>query len=108
MVAMQIAHEPLVRQVIRDQLKERARLTCKPTKKGLKVLYYCAFNCMYSPIEIACTFQSYILRSDKILDGTKVSLVGKKAMDIHSCLTCDMMYVAEMLYLLSLYIVANR
>ena len=37
MVAMQIAHEPLVRQVIRDQLKERAKLTCRPTKKGLKV-----------------------------------------------------------------------
>ena len=37
MVAMQIAHEPLVRTEVRQAFRERARLTCKPTKKGLKV-----------------------------------------------------------------------
>ena len=101
MVAMQIAHEPLVRQVIRDQLKERARLTCRPTKKGLKVLCYCVFNCIHYPIQISC----YILPSDTILDGTKVIQLEKKQWTYS---TYDMMSVAEILYLLSLYIVANR
>ena len=105
MVAMQIAHEPLVRQVIRDQLKERARLTCRPTKKGLKVLCYCVLNCIHSPIQISCIFQSYILPSDTILDGTKVIQLEKKQWTYS---TYDMMSVAEILYLLSLYIVANR
>ncbi len=40
MVAMQIAHEPLVRIEVRQAFRERARLTCKPTKKGLKVRHF--------------------------------------------------------------------
>ena len=38
-VAMQIAHDPLVRACIRQTFRERAKITLTPTKKGLKVLY---------------------------------------------------------------------
>ena len=37
MVAMQIAHDPQVRQCLRQIYYERAHLTCSPTKKGMKV-----------------------------------------------------------------------
>ena len=37
MVAMQISHDPLVRQVVRQAYFERAKLTVSPTKKGTKV-----------------------------------------------------------------------
>lgn len=37
MVATQIAREPLVRQCVRATFFERAKITIKPTKKGLKV-----------------------------------------------------------------------
>lgn len=36
MVSMQLAREPLVRKCIRETFFERAKLTVKPTKKGLK------------------------------------------------------------------------
>ncbi|XP_064612097.1 transcription elongation factor SPT6-like [Liolophura sinensis] len=36
MVAMQIAHEPLVRQCLRETYYERAKLKVTPTKKGIK------------------------------------------------------------------------
>lgn len=36
-VAMQIAHDPLVRQCIRSAYFERAKIKVKPTKKGMKV-----------------------------------------------------------------------
>uniref|UniRef100_A0A452G210 Transcription elongation factor SPT6 n=1 Tax=Capra hircus TaxID=9925 RepID=A0A452G210_CAPHI len=39
MVALQIAREPLVRQVLRQTFQERAKLNISPTKKGRKVTY---------------------------------------------------------------------
>ncbi|XP_064619005.1 transcription elongation factor SPT6-like [Lineus longissimus] len=36
MVAMQIAHDPLVRQSIRTIFNERAKISARPTKKGMK------------------------------------------------------------------------
>lgn len=38
MVAMQLAHDPLVRQIVRQVYFERAKLNAKPTKKGLKLI----------------------------------------------------------------------
>lgn len=37
MVALQIAREPLVRQVLRQTFQERAKINVTPTKKGKKV-----------------------------------------------------------------------
>ena len=37
MVAMQISHDPLVRQAVRQTFYERAKLLVRPTKKGIKV-----------------------------------------------------------------------
>ena len=37
MVAMQIAHDPLVRDTVRETFYERAKISCRPTKKGMKV-----------------------------------------------------------------------
>lgn len=51
MVAMQIAHDPLVRQAVRQTFFERAKLCVRPTKKGLKVTSFtsdhvlCVFYC---------------------------------------------------------------
>jgi len=42
MVAMQLSHDPLVRQCVRQSFFERARLHVTPTKKGLKVK-----NCIF-------------------------------------------------------------
>ncbi len=39
MVAMQIAHDPLVRQSVRQTYSERAKLIVMPTKKGMKVFF---------------------------------------------------------------------
>ena len=39
MVAMQLSHDPLVRQIVRQAYFERAKLNVKPTKKGMKVRY---------------------------------------------------------------------
>ena len=39
MVALQIAHDPLVRKVVRQTFREGAKISCAPTKKGLKVCY---------------------------------------------------------------------
>ncbi|KOC62723.1 Transcription elongation factor SPT6 [Habropoda laboriosa] len=36
MVAIQLAHEPLVRKCVREMYMERAKLCVKPTKKGMK------------------------------------------------------------------------
>ncbi|XP_076244162.1 transcription elongation factor SPT6 isoform X2 [Calliopsis andreniformis] len=36
MVAIQLAHEPLVRKSVREMYMERAKLSVKPTKKGVK------------------------------------------------------------------------
>ncbi|XP_015435496.1 PREDICTED: transcription elongation factor SPT6-like [Dufourea novaeangliae] len=36
MVAIQLAHEPLVRKSVREMYMERAKLSVKPTKKGIK------------------------------------------------------------------------
>ena len=38
MVAMQISHDPLVRQAVRQTYYERAKLMVRPTKKGIKVI----------------------------------------------------------------------
>ncbi len=56
MVAMQIAHEPVVRQVIRDQLKDRARVTCRPTKKGLKVRFLSTLSLRFVDSELGLIF----------------------------------------------------
>lgn len=37
MVAMQISHDPTVRQVVRQAYFERAKIAVRPTKKGIKV-----------------------------------------------------------------------
>lgn len=37
MVALQIAREPLVRQVLRQTFQERAKINISPSKKGKKV-----------------------------------------------------------------------
>lgn len=37
MVAMQIAHEPLLKQTVRALFYERAKITAAATKKGMKV-----------------------------------------------------------------------
>ena len=37
MVALQLAHEPLVRQCVRQTFYERAKICVRPTKKGIKV-----------------------------------------------------------------------
>lgn len=36
MVAMQLAAEPLVRQALRQVYHERGKISCHPTKKGMK------------------------------------------------------------------------
>ena len=36
MVAMQIAHEPVIRQVVRNIYYDRCKMTCAATKKGMK------------------------------------------------------------------------
>jgi len=36
-VAMQVAHDPLVRACVRQIFRERAKITLMPTKKGIKV-----------------------------------------------------------------------
>lgn len=36
MVALQIAREPLVRKCVREVFFERAKISIKPTKKGMK------------------------------------------------------------------------
>ena len=38
-VAMQIAHDPLVRQCIRTAYFERAKIKTRPTQKGMKVSF---------------------------------------------------------------------
>lgn len=38
MVALQIAREPLVRKCVREVFFERAKITIRPTKKGIKVI----------------------------------------------------------------------
>lgn len=40
MVAMQISHDPTVRQIVRQAYYERAKITVRPTKKGIKVQHY--------------------------------------------------------------------
>lgn len=44
MVALQIAREPLVRQVLRQTFQERAKLNITPTKKGRKVSWAKVFD----------------------------------------------------------------
>ena len=44
MVAMQIASDPTVRQVLRRAFRERAVLSVRPTKKGKKVFEYIKAN----------------------------------------------------------------
>lgn len=39
MVAMQLSHDPLVRQCVRQAFFERARIHVAPTKKGVKVRF---------------------------------------------------------------------
>lgn len=41
MVAMQIAHDPLVRQSVRQTYFERAKIKVTPTRKGIKVKLFC-------------------------------------------------------------------
>lgn len=38
MVALQIAKEPLVRKCVREVFFERAKISIRPTKKGMKVI----------------------------------------------------------------------
>jgi transcription elongation factor SPT6 len=46
MVAMQIALDPLVRKCVRETFYERAKITLRPTKKGMKVcLLMVLFGC---------------------------------------------------------------
>lgn len=49
MVALQIAREPLVRQVLRQTFQERAKLNISPTKKGRKVSQLKGFDPAYGP-----------------------------------------------------------
>lgn len=42
MAAVQISREPLVRHCVREIYYERAKITVRPTKKGIKV---CVFHC---------------------------------------------------------------
>lgn len=49
MVALQIAREPLVRQVLRQTFQERAKLNISPTKKGRKVSQLQGFDPAYGP-----------------------------------------------------------
>lgn len=39
MVAMQLSHDPLVRQSVRTAFQERAKIRVQPTKKGMKVVF---------------------------------------------------------------------
>jgi transcription elongation factor SPT6 len=48
MVAMQLAHEPLVRQVVREAIIDRLKLSCAPTKKGFKVRFFWLLVARYS------------------------------------------------------------
>lgn len=38
MVAIQIAREPLVRESVRKMYKEKAKISVRPTKKGIKLI----------------------------------------------------------------------
>lgn len=49
MVALQIAREPLVRQVLRQTFQERAKLNITPTKKGRKVSQLRGFDLACGP-----------------------------------------------------------
>jgi transcriptional accessory protein Tex/SPT6 len=49
MVALQIAREPLVRQVLRQTFQERAKLNITPTKKGRKVRWVKGFDLRCGP-----------------------------------------------------------
>ncbi|XP_013397141.1 transcription elongation factor SPT6 isoform X3 [Lingula anatina] len=48
-VAMQIAHDPLVREVVRETFFERATIDCRPTKKGIKMIdeAHPCYTCKY-------------------------------------------------------------
>ena len=50
MVAMQIAHEPVVRHVVREALIDRLKISCTPTKKGFKVS---DLKCFYTTVNSA-------------------------------------------------------
>ena len=41
MVAMQIAHDPQVRQAVREIFSDRCKICIQPTKKGIKVCFFC-------------------------------------------------------------------
>lgn len=47
MVAMQIASDPTVRQVLRRAFRERAILSVRPTKKGKKVFKHITYVIVY-------------------------------------------------------------
>ena len=56
MVALQIAREPLVRQVLRQTFQERAKLNISPTKKGRKVSQLKGFDPAYGPALLELSF----------------------------------------------------
>jgi len=74
-VAMQVAHDPMVRACVRQIFRERAKITLKPTKKGLKVLL------VYLSV---CLFVS-VCRSLQIWPRTESRYFQTSAEDVRFC-----------------------
>jgi hypothetical protein len=57
-IAMQIANDPTVRDCVRQVFRERAKITCKPTKKGIKVgIIWFVFHLYHE-----CVLQIFLLQ----------------------------------------------
>ena len=70
MVALQIAREPLVRQVLRQTFQERAKLNITPPKKGRKVSWVKGFDPTRGPA-LCSTELSFLLSCSAELSAGK-------------------------------------
>lgn len=69
MVALQIAREPLVRQVLRQTFQERAKLNITPTKKGRKVSRVKGFDPTRGPALCSTKLSFLLSRSAELSAG---------------------------------------
>ena len=63
MVAMQLAHDPTLRSSLRNSFIDRATLSSRPTKKGMKVSellsQFCHSNVLWQHLQRCQTFRFY-------------------------------------------------
>lgn len=81
MVAMQLAHEPLVRQVVREAIIDRLKLSCAPTKRGFKVRFCVVTVARYLFYFIICFFASLWMNNvNLVVDVQEID-------EAHNCYT---------------------